>query len=199
MSAVATLSALLLDVALVAAGGATARAPAQARPAAKPPAPRSVGRIGDREITADEFAAFVLDERGTTAPAAKALEWLEQNRIVEVEAARRGISVDEATITTRYQDLDREMRKQSDGKQGIEDYLKTIRHLTSAEFRAILADAILAERMMAEDFGLRPGDLVPAEKQGLWFRDEKRPAVRRDRLPPGVASMVSDKEVRRTD
>lgn len=179
--------------------GLAPAAAAQARPAARPEKPRIVAHIGDLAIPADTFAAFVLDERGATANGASSLEALAQERMVEVEAANRHLSVDEAAISSRYQELDRKMRESSGGKQGMDDYVKQIRHLTPAEFRAVLGKSILAERMMAEDFGLPAGAAVPPEKQGLWFRDSKRPAIKHDALPPGIAADVGGLPVTRTE
>jgi hypothetical protein len=192
------LGAATLTLAHAFAGLAPAAA-AQARPAGRPEKPRIVAHIGDLAVGADTFAAFVLDERGATASGAASLEALAQERMVEVEAATRGITVDEAAISARYQELDRQMRRESNGKQGMDDYVKTIRHLTPAEFRAVLGKSILAERMMAEDFGLPAGAAVPPEKQGLWFRDSKRPTVKHDALPPGVAADVGGLPVTRTE
>jgi parvulin-like peptidyl-prolyl isomerase len=178
-------------------------AAAQAKPAAKGDAARDasriVARIGDLAITAETFASFVLDERATTQQGSEALEVLVQERVVEVEAARRGLSVDAAAVTARMAELDKKMREQTGGKTGLADYLAATRHMTEAEFRAKLPTAMLAERMMHEDFGLAAAELVPAEKQGLWFRDGHRPEVKRDGLPAGVAASVGGKEVRRSD
>jgi PPIC-type peptidyl-prolyl cis-trans isomerase-like protein len=194
--------ATTLALALASAHAGVGRAAAQARPRQSPQSPQSpriVAKIGDVAIGADTFASYVLDQCATTEKGASSLEALVQERMVEAEAARRGISVDDAAITARYQELDRKMREQSGGKQGMDDYLKTIRHLTPAEFRAVLGKSILAEKMMAEDFGLAPGTPVPPEKQGLWFRDGHRPAVKHDGLAPGVAADVGGLPVTRTE
>ena len=191
--------ALALGLALAPSPAGFARAAAQARPAEKPQTQRIVAKIGELAIGADAFASYVLDQCATTEKGGSSLEALVQERMVEAEAARRGISVDDAAITSRYQELDRKMREQSGGKQGMDDYLKTIRHLTPAEFRAVLGKSILAERMMAEDFGIAAGTPVPPEKQGLWFRDGRRPTVKHDGLPPGVAADVGGLPVSRTE
>lgn len=188
--------------ALLALAAAPRAALAQSLPAARDAGTRIVGRIRgpglDLPVTLDAFTAFVLVDEATSSDGAAALDALVQQRIVAVEAQRRGLSVDEPTVDRRIRDLDAGLLKSTGGKKGIEQF-RSEQHLSLAEFRDKLRLAILAEQMMASDFGLAVGNGIPEEKQSLWYHDQKRAAVKREKLPPGVVADVEGHLVHGTE
>src|SRR5262249_57176752 len=93
---------------------------------------------------------------------------------------------------------DEKILKSTGGKKGIDDFRKE-QHLSLAELRDKIRMSVLAERMMADDFGLSTGAGSPEEKQSLWYHDAKRAAVKRDELPHGVVADVAGRPVRRTE
>ena len=164
-----------------------------------PQAVDAVAVIDGRPIEREEFARFVLAERATSSTGAEALDQLVQERLVELEARRRGVFVSDAEIAARMVDLDRQMRADSGGKLGLEELLSQ-RKIDRATFEALLRKSIPAERMMAADFGLPAGSTVPPEKQSLWFKElEAREGVKTSGLSDGVAAEIGEEKIGRTE
>ncbi len=158
-----------------------------------------VGTIGDTPISEERFAQFVLAEQGRSGSAAEALDHLIQERLVAIEAHRRGIIVTEADIEARIAALDQGLRDHSRGASGIEEQLAAMK-IDLATFRTLLRKSIAAERMMCVDYGLKSGSEVPPEKQSLWFQELKsREAVHLDGLPEGVAATIGEERIAATD
>jgi PPIC-type PPIASE domain len=187
---------------------ALAAAPPAVLAQAAPPAPerdpgaRVVGRIrapgSEIPVSLDAFTAFVLVDEGTSPDGAVALDFLVQERVVAVEAQRRGLSVDEPTLDRRIRELDALIQKSKPEAGGILGLARQ-KHLTLPELREKIRTSMLAEQMMAADFGLKAGAAIPEEKQSLWYHDQKRAAVKRDGLPAGVVADVDGRPVRRTE
>jgi parvulin-like peptidyl-prolyl isomerase len=157
-----------------------------------------VATIDGRAIPADRFARFVLVEREHSSAGAEALQQLVQERLVEREARRRGIRVTEQDVDLRARQIEEGLRAQSQGRQGLDDHLAGLK-ISRDAFRVLLHKSIACERMMAADFGLPAGALVPPEKQSLWFRDlESRASVTKEGLPAGVAATVEGQAIART-
>src|SRR5262249_43160397 len=143
---------------LLALTAAPPAAPSQAVPAAaRDGDARVVGRIRapslEIAVALESFTAFVLVPEAATADGATTLDALVQERIVAVEAQRRGLSIDEPALDRRLRDLDEKILKSTGGKKGIDDFRKE-QHLSLAELRDKIRMSVLAERMMADDFGL---------------------------------------------
>jgi len=191
-------------VLLLALAAAPPAALAQAAPpaSARDPGARVVGRIrapgSEIPVSLDAFTAFVLVDEGASPDGAIALDALVQERIVAVEAQRRGLSIDEPTLDRRIRELDAMIQKSKVEAGGILGLARQ-QHLTLPELREKIRMSMLAEQMMAADFGLKAGAGIPEEKQSLWYHDQKRAAVKRDGLPVGVIAEVEGRAVRRTD
>ncbi len=158
-----------------------------------------VAVIAGREIEADRFARFVLDEKEHDGAGAEALDQLVQERLVDHEARRRGVRVADADVTARLTELDRGLREQSGGKSGLDEQLAAMK-VDRAAFQALLKKSIACERMMAADYALPAGRPVPPEKQSLWFQELRlRDGVRTADLPEGVAAEVGGETIGRTE
>jgi len=158
-----------------------------------------VATIDGRPVDASRFAAFVLAEKARSGGGADALDQLVQERLVEIEARRRGVRVTEADVDARIGQIDRGLREPSQGGVGLDDHLARLR-IDRVQFRALMRKSIACERMMADDFGLRAGAPVPSEKQSLWFQELKaRARVRTEGLPEGVAAEYDDGRISRVE
>lgn len=182
---------------VVVAVGAAPTASAQ-----QPAIPESVGTIDGAPIAADSFARFVLAEQGSSGVGTEALDFLIQERLIELEARRRGVVVTELDIDSRIAALETQLRAQSKGRIGVEDQ-RVAMNVDIAIFRRVLRKAIAAERMMRDDFGLGDADVRP-EKQSLWFQEQRaRGGVRTEGLAAEIAAEFSiefaDERITRTE
>jgi hypothetical protein len=159
-------------------------------------APAVVATIDGRPLDAAAFARFVLVERGSSGAGADSLDHLVQQKLVDLECRRRGIAVTERDVEARLARLEKETRKETEGKLGLDDVLAA-QKVDRARFVAQLPAAIACEYMMCDDYGLARDSKVPPEKQSLWFQDLRtRHAVEVDKakLPAGVAAQLGDGE-----
>ena len=112
-------------VLLLALAAAPPAALAQTAPpaSARDPGARVVGRIrspgSELAVSLDAFTAFVLVDEGASPDGAIALDALVQERIVAVEAQRRGLSIDEPTLDRRIRELDAMIQKSKVEAGGI--------------------------------------------------------------------------------
>jgi len=184
-------AAVLALAAVTTATGSAAAAPGAAETF-------EVGSIDGRAIDPAAFAEFVLAEHGATAIATEALDFLIQDRLVEIESHRRGVVITDGDVAAKLAELEQRIRAETKGKLGIEDQ-RAASGIEPATFRRVLRRGIAAERMMRADFGLPDGD-VKQEKQALWYQEQRaREGVRTSGLAAGLAAEFGDERVTRVD
>jgi hypothetical protein len=156
------------------------------------------GSIDGRAIDPATFAAFVLTEHGKAAIGNETLDFLIQERLVEVESRRRGVAVTDGDVAAKLAELEARIRAESKGRLGIEDQRRAS-GVDESTFHRVLRRGIAAERMMRSDFGLPEGDVKP-EKQALWYQEQRvREGVRTSGIATGLAAEFGEERITRVD
>ncbi len=148
-----------------------------------------VARVDARDITEAEFASFVGTETLHEPPAAELLALMEQDRVIELEAARRNVVASDSDVDAAWKRFDDEARRHSNGSDGIAATLAA-REITDAEFRHELQRLVLLERMARQDFDIDDDDPVPPEKQTLWLQDRLAKAAIESVDDPALVARV---------
>ncbi len=156
-----------------------------------------VVRVDQRDVSDDEFAEFVGTETLHEAAATELLELMEQDRVIELEAARRQISASESDVDDAWRRLDAEARRQQNGP-GLAEALAQ-RGVSEDEFRHELHRLVLLDRMARQDFGIDAEDPVPPEKQNLWLQDRMAHARIAAVDEPGIVARVEDTPITAAD
>ncbi len=136
-------------------------------PQSEPLAPGVALAWKDRTVSETGFGAWVSRTLGRDHESVQAaLEHILQIRLVETEAAARGFQVQAAEIEARLAEARAAMEAQG---YRLEQELAS-RGISEAEFRKLLGDSLLHERLARADLGLAADAAVSAEQLQAWSK-----------------------------
>lgn len=122
----------------------------------------------ERSVSESEFARWITVALGRGHEATQAaLRHLLQIRLVESEAAARGLKAKPEEIQARFDEARAAL--EAAGLR-LEHELRS-RGLSEQEFRKLLGDSLLHERLARADLGLEPGAPVSPEQLQAWSEE----------------------------
>ena len=166
--------------------------------------PGVAARVRGQDVTVEQFRLHLarrmsLELADESSPTTTVLKFMTEQRVVEAEAARLGLSVSDAEVTARYDQLDDQVRRLRNGTQTLADVMKMQR--TSLEqFRLDLRLQILKDRVASHPSYL--GAKLPKDDAARLAQIEvvmgqilARAKIDRTGLPPGVVARVDGRAI----
>ncbi len=157
------------------------------------PAPDDVVAVADGErIPARDLYRLLMQGYGL-----KTIAQQIQDRLVQQEAAKRGVVVTESEIESKIATLRQELKSDPSSKATL-DSLLSERKMTLQQFKRELADQIALERMVRHDLRLPNSTAVRDDQLDKWVSEVRRRANIRGSahgLRPGLAALVNDEAI----
>jgi parvulin-like peptidyl-prolyl isomerase len=151
------------------------------------------------EIPLEGFYARLAREQGPGPAGIEALEQLVETRLVELAMERRSITVDEAEVDAKYDELARRIEESTGGKATLAGELER-GGISPERFRSQLRFLVGLEKLARADFEIPDSEPVPDSKASLWLTQLTENAdVRTEGLPDGIAARTKDFEVTMAD
>ncbi|MBU0754617.1 MAG: peptidylprolyl isomerase [Planctomycetes bacterium] len=125
------------------------------------------------------------------------LEQLIREEVISQESERRNISISQARMESRIKSLELQIRVESGGEKGLEQYLKE-KGVQKDEFFDALRLSIAHEVMARHDFEMAENEEIPSEKLNLWLRDLiGKSRVKTEDLEGDALAWVGEKKIGR--
>ncbi|MBI4880687.1 MAG: peptidylprolyl isomerase [Planctomycetes bacterium] len=154
--------------------------------------PAEAAAVVDGSVLSEEaFCAFVGHEYRHEERAQQLTEVVIQQRLIEAEAERRGITIAAGELEERLRQLEAETERETGGTRSLASLFQE-HGVAREQFLPFLRSTLLAEELVRLEFRLPPGSAVPYEKTNIWLQDHlARAVLRRSDLPPGTALTVN--------
>jgi hypothetical protein len=154
---------------------------------AAPLAPGTIAEWNGGALTEADFASWISGSLGNRHESvSEALTHLLQIQIVEMEAALRGVAIAEAEVDTRLAEVRAAVAAED---LDLATELKA-KGMSEFEFRKLLADSLMHEKLARADLGLADGTPVSAEQLKTWTA-ERIARIFADASPAPDLALVS--------
>lgn len=139
-------------------------------------------------ITMEELDRFMAVRFGKEPTGKEALDFAIRERVLELEAARRGVRVGADELRAALTRIENEIVAQT--KRSLEEEL-ALKGMDRATFEGIYRKQLLCEQMVRADLGIPKQEALRREQQELWLQEKvKSMTVVKDGLAPGIAATV---------
>jgi hypothetical protein len=143
------------------------RGSAQTPPATTSETPELAARALETTLTWVEFDQLVTDRHAMSDMGRAALKHLMRARLLDRLAGESKLSVTDADVERRAQELEREMAASGEAKT-LDDYL-TKNRVTPSKFREFLRLAIVQETLARRALGIPSDRPINGEQQEMWL------------------------------
>lgn len=151
--------------------------------------------VDGRPIESAELDAFIGNEYRFEPRARELLDLMIQQRIIELDARRRGVEVQQDQLEQRLRTLEAETTRRTDGQQDLRAVFEE-HGVARDEFLNALRTTLLAESLARLEFDIPVGTEVPYEKTNLWIQDRlARSTVRRHDLAMNEVARVDGEPI----
>lgn len=154
-------------------------------------------RFTGGSVTFEELDTFMALRFAREPIGKDALDFEIRERVLELEAARRGIRVEPAELREALTRVEADIVAQA--RHSLEEELE-LKGMDRATFEGIYRTQLLCEKLVRADLGIPRGEGVRREQQELWLSERvKGTKVVKDNLPPGIVAVVLDSKITKAD
>lgn len=154
-------------------------APTPRAASARQDAPLGARGKNDLTISRAELEGVLLERHAYSENGRELLELFLKSRLLETMAAQRGITVKDADVTKRLEELEQGLKAAG---QTLADEMKRT-NLTRAQLREFMRLALVQERLTRAALGIPQKTQVTSDQQEIWLQQEIA-ARGQELLPP---------------
>ncbi|MHC4946149.1 MAG: peptidylprolyl isomerase [Planctomycetota bacterium] len=150
------------------------------------------------EITEIRYYDYLTDVYFREEIGASLLEQLIREEAIAQEAKKRNVAVSHKELERKVQDLEAQIRIQSDDEKGLNDYLQE-EGVHENDFFEALRLSMAHDIMARRDFGIGRNEEMPVEKLNIWLKDLLgKSRIELEDLEEGSMARVNDAEITRS-